>query len=266
MVPLGGSGVGGENTMIVSVSPSSLRDRIKIWTEELPIASVPWNLPPNSSDPVRVSGYSHGKTELIATIGSNGAEMSRMFVDVKQQRGTVKYALYHIRLTGSQTEYPERTFDEESGESFMTATWSRQANVLLNETPLTPSERDRTIAYDTVIADGKLESGKGLNSPDRHDEMLALINAVTPPPDTTPVFIVKEIRGVVAFEYAGAVFLQEGNRLPEFAQEVGHVLGVPESYDDEVDVSNVLSDPQVIQENPVGPRHIRRKDWNAANP
>jgi hypothetical protein len=115
-----------------------------------------------------------------------------------------------------------------------------------------------------------LDSDGELNSDD-FSEILAIYNNIPNPGVDVPVFLVKKIKNAIAFVYTSggvdrAIFVQENNTPAQFAQELGHRLGVPEPFDDEVDDTNLMSDPQLLSAGPFQPAHVRRKDWNATNP
>lgn len=65
-----------------------------------------------------------------------------------------------------------------------------------------------------------------------------------------------------------AAFIAEicstGGASPDFglAQEVGHILGLPESADDPNDSGNVMTDGDSL----TGGSQIRREDWLGVNP
>jgi hypothetical protein len=259
MVPLGTGGGEGTNSIKIDVQPATLRDRIKIWTEEPSTGSVGWTLPPSSDTPIRIRGYSHDTTELVASVGSLGAEMSRMYVDVKNCRGVVDYFVYRVILQGVQTDEPDRIAGKIPMQNFLQEVWAKQANVILGEgTIFGPAFPE--IAYDVYHADEKLEAPQNSTL-----EMIEIYNGVTLSGPGFPVFVVKEINVVeasaLATVSATAAFIDENTPLVGLAQEVGHCLGIPEDYDDQIDLKNVMSDPVLSATQ----KHVRRKDWNKVN-
>ena len=190
-------------------------------------------------------------------MGSTSDFLARRPRDSAQK---VKIALWRIQDTES-SQIPAAPYTQAEILAFLQQTWTAQANVQFE---VVQDWQLEEVDYD-------LNDDGALSIQNNQEELLKI--ARTASGADIDVYLVKSMTDVVARALAGdiavaptSVFIAESAKggmaspLSALAQEVGHVLGIPEDYDDPEDAGNVMSDPQVH-----GSTQVRKKDWRKAN-
>ena len=266
MVPLSaGDDSTGNGEVQVTVSPSSLASKVQLdWAVG---ADAPSSFGPHTmssgTETLTIDGSSLALDKALEVKWQPSAQIiDGLNVDFMPRRPkdtaqTVKVALWEIRATGGLT--PSVPYDQQAILDFLEASWTHGANVHFE---IVQDWKAETVDYDLDSSDTLSEQG-GLA------EYTTIISAHSNPGADVDVYLVKNMSSQTAarFPDSKATFVAENTKsgisspLSALAQEVGHVLGVPENDDDDEDSGNVMSDPQVI-----GATQIRKDDWRVVNP
>jgi len=198
------------------------------------------------------TGAALGK-RLEATWLPNGQGLDALNIDFLERRprnsaDNLKIALWQITATGGET--PEVPYPKEEILDFLETTWTDQANVHFE---VIQDWAEQVVDYD-LDGDGDLTL-----LAERDDIRLTAVNSNA----DIDVYLVHRMPEELASRLSKSndIFIAEINKAGTFsslsalAQEVGHVLGIPESADDDEDGLNVMSDPGGVGS------QIRRVDW-----
>jgi hypothetical protein len=261
MVPLNGDENSfGSGDVRVKVSPSSLASKIQVdWSAG---AAVPSSFGPHllssGSELLTIdgSGRALGAPLEFRWLPSaqliDGLNVDFMPRRPKNSAEKVKVALWRIKDVGGLE--PNITLPQHVILAFLEESWTHGANVYFEV--IQDWGEPQTLFYD-------LNYDNVLSDQSNLQEYAQIVDGIRHPNADVNIYLVKDISGRVAAaaESFDAIFISE--EIPHssvVAQEVGHILGIPEGTtdgDDLEDKLNVMSDNPHIN----GSTQIRRIDW-----
>ncbi len=265
MVPLSaGEQSSGSGEVRVKVTPSSLAGNLELaWAA--PGAPSTFSAVTLTGDQtVIIGGNQHSflSPPLHVQWLPNGQIVGGLNVDFVARRPRdptqkLKVALWRIGLTGASL--PAEPYSAAAVLGFLNETWSKQANVHFEI--IGGGWQAAAVAYD-LNGDGVLTLQSS------NAEVEKILNDASAPGTDVAVYVVQKMPEAAGAQLPGTVGTYLAiqavgggtSSLTVLAQEVGHVLGVPEEPDGLLS-GDVISDPPSF-----GASNIRKVDWRAANP